>query len=53
MRAYLFSRPGGPFAKRQPSPEGLGINPEDVSSAVGAAPTFIRRETCRTRAALI
>src|SRR5580700_8373291 len=31
------ARPGGPSAKRQPSPEGLGISPEDDLSAVGAA----------------
>jgi hypothetical protein len=31
-------RPGGPVAKLQPSPEGLGINPQDDLSAVGAAP---------------
>ena len=31
------ARPGGPTAKRQPSPEGLGINPEEDPSAVGAA----------------
>jgi hypothetical protein len=31
------ARPGGPIAKHQPSPEGLGINPEDDLSAVGAA----------------
>jgi hypothetical protein len=29
-------RPGGPATKRKPSPEGLGINPED-DRAVGAA----------------
>jgi hypothetical protein len=29
--------PEGRLAKRQPSPEGLGINPEDDMSAVGAA----------------
>ena len=33
----MNARPGGPAAKRQPSPEGLGINPEDDLSAVGAA----------------
>jgi hypothetical protein len=27
----------GPTAKRQPSPEGLGINPEEDPSAVGAS----------------
>jgi len=32
-----MQRPGGPAAKLQPSPEGLGINPEDDLSAVGAA----------------
>jgi hypothetical protein len=32
------TRPGGPHAKLQPSPEGLGINPEHDLSAVGAAP---------------
>src|ERR1700678_3002347 len=30
-------RPGGPTAKREPSPGGLGLNPEDDPSAVGAA----------------
>jgi hypothetical protein len=33
----MDARPGGPAAKHQPSPEGLGINPEDDVSAVGAA----------------
>jgi hypothetical protein len=33
----MDARPGGPAAKRQPSPEGLGINPQDDMSAVGAA----------------
>jgi hypothetical protein len=33
----MDARPGGPAAKRQPSPEGLGINSEDDLSAVGAA----------------
>jgi len=33
----MDERPGGPTAKRQPSPEGLGINPEDDPSAGGAA----------------
>jgi len=31
------ARPGGPITKREPSPEGLGINPEDDLSAAGAA----------------
>jgi hypothetical protein len=31
-------RPGGPTAKLQPSPEGLGINRENDPSAIGAAP---------------
>jgi hypothetical protein len=35
----MDARPGGPSAKRQPSPEGLGINPDGLS-AVGAALTF-------------
>ena len=30
-------RPGGPAAKRQPSPEGLGHNATTRRSAVGAA----------------
>ena len=30
------SRPGGPTAKGQPSPEGLGISPDMIRSAVGA-----------------
>jgi hypothetical protein len=25
----MDARPGGPTAKREPSPEGLGLNPED------------------------
>jgi hypothetical protein len=29
-------RPGGPAAKREPSPEGLGLNSEYDLSAVGA-----------------
>jgi hypothetical protein len=33
----MDARPGGPTAKRQPSPEGLGINPQENASAVGAA----------------
>src|ERR1700677_340036 len=33
----MDARPGGPTAKRQPSPEGLGLNPGDDPSAVGAA----------------
>jgi hypothetical protein len=37
MRWRPTQRPGGPTAKRQPSPEGLGINPESDLSAVGAA----------------
>ena len=32
-----MQRPGGPTAKLQPSPEGLGPNSEDDLSAVGAA----------------
>ena len=36
----MDARPGGPIAKREPSPEGLGINPEDDLSAVGAAPNL-------------
>jgi hypothetical protein len=32
----MDARPGGPAAKLQPSPEGLGINPKTIS-AVGAA----------------
>jgi hypothetical protein len=31
------TRPGGPAAKSQPSPAGLGIDREDDLSAVGAA----------------
>jgi hypothetical protein len=34
----MDTRPGGPTAKRQPSPEGLGDNHDDDPSAVGAAP---------------
>ena len=33
----MNARPGGPTAKRKPSPEGLGIYSEDDLSAVGAA----------------
>jgi hypothetical protein len=33
----MDARPGGPSAKREPSPEGLGLNPKDDLSAVGAA----------------
>jgi hypothetical protein len=33
----MDARPGGPVAKREPSPEGLGLNPEGDPSAVGAA----------------
>jgi hypothetical protein len=40
----MDARPGGPATKREPSPEGLGLNPEDDppapacrGSAVGAA----------------
>src|ERR1700733_13605244 len=32
--------PEGRSSKRQPSPEGLGINPQDDQSAVGAALTL-------------
>jgi hypothetical protein len=38
----MDARPGGPAAKREPSPEGLGINPENDLSAVGAAPDRTR-----------
>jgi hypothetical protein len=33
----MDARPRGPPAKREPSPEGLGLNPDDNLSAVGAA----------------
>jgi hypothetical protein len=33
----MDARPGGPAAKRKPSPEGLGINSQDDLSAGGAA----------------
>jgi len=33
----MDARPGGPASKREPSPEGPGINPEDDLSAGGAA----------------
>jgi hypothetical protein len=33
----MDARPRGPAAKREPSPEGLGINSEDDLSAIGAA----------------
>ena len=45
----MDARPGGPVAKREPSPEGLGLNSEYDLSAVGAAlnldprPGVIRR----------
>jgi hypothetical protein len=53
----MNARPGGPAAKREPSPEGLGINPEDDlpapacrGSAVGAA--LIPARTCVIRSEL-
>jgi hypothetical protein len=36
----MDARPRGPAAKREPSPEGLGLNPEGDLSAVGAALTL-------------
>jgi hypothetical protein len=39
-RAQIPSRAGGPPAKRQPSPEGLGWNPPHDPSAIGAVPTL-------------
>ena len=33
----MDARPGGPATKREPSPEGLGLNSELDLSAVGAA----------------
>jgi hypothetical protein len=33
------ARPGGPAAKREPSPEGLGLDSEWALSALGAALT--------------
>ena len=36
QRIAMDARPGGPTAKRKPSPEGLG-SPEDDQSAGGAA----------------
>jgi hypothetical protein len=36
-------RPGGPAAKRQPSPEGLGNKSQENSSAVGVA-LYVMRE---------
>ena len=37
QKSPVDTRPGGPIARRQPSPEGLGINPQEDLSAVGAA----------------
>ena|ERR1700733_14654895 len=37
-RPRIGPGPGGPVAKHQPSPGGLGINPQDHLSAGGAAP---------------
>jgi hypothetical protein len=37
---------GGPAAKREPSPEGLGINPEDDLSAIGAALNLDFSQNC-------
>jgi hypothetical protein len=46
----MDARPGGPAAKREPSPEGLGINSEEDLSAVGAALNLARpARTCVTR----
>ena len=36
LKIAVDARPGGPQAKRQPSPEGLDINREDNQNAVGA-----------------
>src|SRR5271155_4529532 len=40
---------GGPAAKREPSPEGLGLNSEHDLSAVGAALTSGPARTCVIR----
>jgi hypothetical protein len=40
VRPIRSSRPGGPAAKRQPSPQGLGINSAKMMSAPGAAPNL-------------
>jgi hypothetical protein len=45
----MDARPGGPAAKREPSPEGLGVNPEDDLSAVGAALNLGPARTCVIR----
>jgi hypothetical protein len=37
VRPNSASRPGGPAAKREPSPEGLGYGGRMIPSAVGAA----------------
>src|SRR5271170_7161953 len=37
VKIAMDARPGGPAAKRQPSPEGLGNRSEDDPSAGGAA----------------
>ncbi len=47
----MDARPGGPTAKREPSPEGLGLNPQDDLSAVGA-PLNLGRSPCVIRSEL-
>jgi hypothetical protein len=37
LQIAMDVRPGGPAAKREPSPEGLGLHSEYDQSAVGAA----------------
>jgi hypothetical protein len=44
----MVARPGGPAAKREPSPEGLGLDSDCDLSAVGAALTSPAR-TCVIR----
>jgi hypothetical protein len=44
LQLQIDARPGGPAAKLQPSPEGLGINPQDHLSAVGAALNLFHRQ---------
>jgi hypothetical protein len=45
----MDARLGGPAAEREPSPEGLGINPEDDLSARGRATKPSPARTCVIR----
>jgi hypothetical protein len=44
--AYIPSRPGGPLAKRQPSPEGLGWNPIMIRAPEARHPSCLL--SCRS-----